>query len=256
MIANYHTHTWRCNHASGSEREYVENAVHSGLRILGFSDHGPYIFPGDYYSNFRMKIDQVSGYVDTVLDLRKEFADSVQIPLGLELEFYPGLFRDTISFLRDFPFDYLIQGQHFVDDEFDAPYSGLITHDDTLLRKYVNQSIDGMQTGLFTYFAHPDLLNYQGDSKTYCREMVRICREAKSCGLPLEYNLLGQATFRNYPNVDFWRLAAEEGCQVIMGMDAHNPKALADLTQWEKGLSFLASLGITPIETVELRSII
>ena len=27
MIANYHTHTWRCKHAVGTEREYVEQAI-------------------------------------------------------------------------------------------------------------------------------------------------------------------------------------------------------------------------------------
>ena len=37
MIANYHTHTPRCNHAVGSEVEYVENALAQGLKILGFS---------------------------------------------------------------------------------------------------------------------------------------------------------------------------------------------------------------------------
>ena len=37
MTANYHTHTWRCNHASGTEREYIEKAIESGIRILGFS---------------------------------------------------------------------------------------------------------------------------------------------------------------------------------------------------------------------------
>lgn len=41
MIANYHTHTWRCGHAFGDEREYVENAIVGGLKILGFSDHTP-----------------------------------------------------------------------------------------------------------------------------------------------------------------------------------------------------------------------
>lgn len=41
MIANYHTHTWRCNHAVGTEREYVERAIEGGLKILGFSDHTP-----------------------------------------------------------------------------------------------------------------------------------------------------------------------------------------------------------------------
>ena len=38
MIANYHTHTWRCRHADGTEREYVERAIEGGLKILGFSD--------------------------------------------------------------------------------------------------------------------------------------------------------------------------------------------------------------------------
>lgn len=36
MIANYHTHTWRCRHADGTEREYVERTIEGGLKILGF----------------------------------------------------------------------------------------------------------------------------------------------------------------------------------------------------------------------------
>ena len=39
LIANYHTHTKRCHHACGEDREYVEAAIESGLKILGFSDH-------------------------------------------------------------------------------------------------------------------------------------------------------------------------------------------------------------------------
>ena len=35
MIANYHTHTWRCRHADGTEREYVETAIEAGLSLLG-----------------------------------------------------------------------------------------------------------------------------------------------------------------------------------------------------------------------------
>ena len=48
MIANYHTHTWRCRHADGTEREYVETAIEAGLKILGFSDHTPQVYPGGY----------------------------------------------------------------------------------------------------------------------------------------------------------------------------------------------------------------
>ena len=56
---SFHNHTWRCNHATGTEREYVENAVKHGMTVLGFSDHSPYVFEGDYYSGFRMKPDQI-----------------------------------------------------------------------------------------------------------------------------------------------------------------------------------------------------
>ena len=52
--ANYHTHTPRCRHAGGSEREYIENAIAAGMTTLGFSDHTPYFFEGKYYSSFRM----------------------------------------------------------------------------------------------------------------------------------------------------------------------------------------------------------
>ena len=90
MIANYHTHTWRCNHASGTERQYVDNALKAGLRILGFADHAPYIFPNGYYSHFRMKLSQLQDYGDTVLKLREDYAGQIQIPLGLEIEYYPG----------------------------------------------------------------------------------------------------------------------------------------------------------------------
>ena len=73
MIANYHTHTWRCRHADGTEREYVERAIEGGLKILGFSDHSPYPFPEGYDSGMRMRLDQGEGYVDTVLALKKEY---------------------------------------------------------------------------------------------------------------------------------------------------------------------------------------
>ena len=36
---NFHTHTTRCLHASGSDEEYVLKAIELGYKTLGFSDH-------------------------------------------------------------------------------------------------------------------------------------------------------------------------------------------------------------------------
>ena len=60
LTTNFHTHTTRCNHAAGETLQYVEiNNKEGGLKVLGFSDHSPYFFSGDYYSTFRMKREQV-----------------------------------------------------------------------------------------------------------------------------------------------------------------------------------------------------
>ena len=255
MKVNLHTHTWRCNHADANEKQYVENALKAGLEILGFADHTPYVFPAGYYSNFRMTMDQLPGYVDTVFMLRQEYAGRIEIPLGLETEFYPRHFGELLSRLRDYPMDYLILGQHFVGNEYDAPYNGLASRDEALLKQYVRQSCDAMNTGVFTYFAHPDLIHFIGDEKIFRHHMRDICREANSCGMPLEFNLLGLAGGRHYPTKAFWELAAEEGCSVVLGRDAHSPDALLDDKTEKKALEILASLGIQPVERTELKAI-
>ena len=38
-MINMHTHTARCMHARGEDREYVEKAIEAGFEVLGMSDH-------------------------------------------------------------------------------------------------------------------------------------------------------------------------------------------------------------------------
>lgn len=256
MIANYHTHTWRCNHAVGQESEYVENAIAAGLRILGFSDHSPYLFPGDHDSWFRMRPEQLEDYVQTVLALRKRYHGKIDIPIGLEMEYYPDLIGDLLPLLRDQPLDYLILGQHVLGNEVGEPFSGTPTEDKTLLMRYCDQSMDAMQSGLFTYFAHPDLCHYVGgDSKFYSQQIRRLCQEANSCGIPLEINILGISENKHYPNLRFWEVAAEENCSVVLGRDAHKPEQLLDSRSEQKALEIVQKFALKLLDTVELRKI-
>lgn len=254
MIANYHTHTPRCNHAWGTEAEYVEKALEAGLQILGFSDHSPYVFPGEYYSRFRMRPEQLEDYVSSVLAVRKAYEGRIQIPLGLELEYYPEHLPNLLPILKDQPLDYLILGQHFVDNEIGAHYSGHRTADKGHMERFTNQVIDAMQSGLFTYFAHPDILNYVGEDHRFWREQVRrICREANQCGIPLEINLLGMLELKHYPNDRFWEIVAEEGCDVILGRDAHEPEQLLMQEYLDRGLNIVRRYGLHLLDTVPLR---
>ena len=138
MIANFHTHTARCNHAGGTDREYVESAIRAGVKVLGFSDHSPYWFPNGYYSTHRMKPDEIEGYVNSVLSLKEEYKNDIKIHLGFEAEYYPLYFDKMLELIKPYPYEYLILGQHFLRNELDhihvvkpnMPYSDLACYVD------------------------------------------------------------------------------------------------------------------------------
>lgn len=252
MFANYHTHTWRCNHASGTEREYVEQAIGSGIRILGFSDHTPYPFSDGHRSGFRMSLEQAADYFDTVSELKRIYAGQVEIHMGLEAEYYPACFDALLDFLKDFPCEYLILGQHFTNNETDGVPSGAPTREEAVLARYVDQMLGAMGTGKFTYAAHPDLLNWKGSPELYTQHMRRLCRGAKDLGIPLEINCLGLYEGRNYPNRAFWEIAGEAGNQVVIGCDAHQPEALRRPQVEAAARALAAECGLPVLETVPL----
>ena len=226
MIANYHTHTWRCRHARGAEREYIEEAIRGGIKLLGFSDHTPYPFSDGHDSGFRMALDQTEDYFRTLTDLKREYAGEIELHIGVEAEYYPQVFPILLDYLKDYPCEYMILGQHMLENEETGEYMGNKTADPGVLRRYVDQVLAGLSTGRFLYLAHPDLINWVGDGAVYHREMTRLCQGAKELGYPLEINFLGLYDHRNYPCPTFWRIAGEVGNAVVLGCDAHEPEAL------------------------------
>ena len=92
MKANYHTHTVRCHHAVGDEREYIENAIDAGMKILGFSDHTPQFFKSGYVSGMRMTPDEAPEYVSCIKNLAQEYSGKIKIYTGFEAEYFPSLF--------------------------------------------------------------------------------------------------------------------------------------------------------------------
>ena len=121
MKANYHTHTWRCHHAEGTEREYIEKAIEAGMEILGFSDHAPYPYPEGYVADYKMLPSGLEDYVNTILDLKREYRDQIDIRLGMEAEYYPAMWERFLSLVEPYPIEYLLLGQHFLGNEYDDP---------------------------------------------------------------------------------------------------------------------------------------
>lgn len=250
MLANYHTHTPRCNHAIGNEREYIERAIECGFTVLGFSDHAPQPYPNKYHSTIRMNMNEIENYTNTLLDLRQEYKDKITILIGYEVEYTHKYFDKLMKELQKYPLDYIIQGQHFVPDEINGVYVGNKNNDEKLLASYVDLTIQGMETGLFTYLAHPDLVNFTGDDETYKKHMVRIVEASIKYNIPLEVNMLGFEDKRNYPCNRFFKMAAEMGANFVIGCDAHTPKSIKQPENIVGFMDFLKSHNISFAENL------
>ena len=108
ISANYHTHTIRCKHAVGTEREYIEAAISEGFKILGFSDHTPQPYPESFTSGIRMDMSELQDYTDTLVKLRDEYKDDIQILIGYEVEYSRKYFEPLLKELKKYPLDYII----------------------------------------------------------------------------------------------------------------------------------------------------
>lgn len=125
-------------------------------------------------------------------------------------------------------------------------------------RRYAEQVVEALETGLYRYLAHPDLfLNrvtaFDADAEKACRD---ICAAAARLDIPLEYNMAG-LTLQDRPDGslgytrdEFWRIAAEYPVKAIVGCDAHAPSELDVVPAIEEKKAFLHSLGIPVLDTL------
>ncbi len=248
MKANYHTHTKRCGHATGEDREYVEAAIQSGLEILGFADHCPWVYENGYRSSIRLSPSEVDGYFSSLEDLRKEYRDDICIYIGFESEYLPALIPEQEKLLADYPLDYRILGQHFLGPDQEQIYVGAPFQEESYLEKYAALAMAGISTGKYLYFAHPDLPYFLGSDEVYRKHMLPLCHFLKEKNIPIELNVLGVADKRHYPNPRFLELAREAGNSVILGIDAHSPEQLLNHTAISEAEKLCEAYGLERIE--------
>ena len=232
---NIHTHTYRCGHASGRDKEYVEAAIAQGIPVLGFSDH--VMLPHHEQPGIRGSISLLKDYIGSIQDLKKRYEGQCEIYVGFEAEWYGDQYASYYKeLLERKDFDYLILGQHCFDYFGHLYWYARLTPPESI-RKYRDDLIAGMESGLFTYVAHPDIyVAWEGEFDEAAEEVAEdICSTASRLGIPLELNcgMLRQTDYVRqegslaYPCAYFWKIAAKHGVKAIIGIDAHRPQDFA-----------------------------
>ena len=251
MKTNYHTHTTRCMHATGTDEEFVLSALKGGYEVLGFSDHTPWKYHTDYVADMRMQPADLPDYVESLRTLQQKYAGHIEIKVGLECEYFPEYLHWLKEQVKEYKLDYVIFGNHFYHTDEKFPDFGHHTTSRDMLDLYEESAIEGMESGLYSCLAHPDLFmrSYPAWDR-HCNLAARhICRTAARLGIPLEYNigrwLLGEdGETATYPHPQFWHIAANEGCTAIVGLDAHDHTEL-ETADYNRALQELKDLKIT-----------
>lgn len=255
LYANFHTHTPLCMHAWGDEEAYVRTAMERGVRVLGFSDHTPHRFRGGLLSSTRMTPEELPLYCERILALKEKYRDKLDIHLGLETECYTGDgFDKTLALYEGLPIEYMICGQHTDTDEvaegtmhFFRPYDT----SDRSLELYFERLHAALDTGRYTYLAHPDFL-YHENRALYETRMRELLLRAKREGVPVELNMIGITGKRHYHSPLYLRLLGETGCPTVIGCDAHAPEHVADPDALSLAARAIREHGITMARTLDL----
>ena len=254
MKYNYHTHTYRCNHATGTEREYIKEQISIGIKKLGFSEHIPFIYPHGKENSYRLPKTLEKEYIDTISSLREEYRDKVEIFIGYETEYLPKHFEEMVRSAKMSGAEYLILGQHSVGyDGVDLHWSTDATNDVKKLKEYADCVVDAMMSGYISFVAHPDIFNFTGDIKIYREQMRRICVASNETNTPLEINLLGIRQNRNYPNEIFWEIAGEEQCEVVVGFDVHDLAGAHDTASLEYANELVKKYNLTLLDDPKIK---
>lgn len=247
---NYHTHTYRCNHATGTEEDYVISAIKNNIICLGISDHSPY--PDDRL-NFRMMYSELLEYLSIIDKLKLKYKNKITIYKGLEIEFDPFSMDYYHYLLNDFKVDYLALGQHvfFHNGKFSGSFD--LTSTDQYV-SYANTIASAFETGFFKFLCHPDVIfinNLPWDEN--CEKACNIIIEAaQKHNMILELNASG---FRkglkdycdgerySYPHIAFWRKVSKTNIKVLVNSDCHAPEDVWD-DNMDKAYVFARELGL------------
>ena len=240
MKSNYHTHTTFCD-GKNTAREMTLAAIDKGFDILGFSSHSMYPFAESWHIAPR----EHQAYCNEIRSLKEEFSSQLQILLGFEADYLPGICLPDLNRYKAFKPDYLIGAVHYVMGK-----DGFIEADGNCeevkegIEKYFSGSVkeavctyfaserEMLKKGNFTFLAHPDLIRKQNRSEMlfneeddwYKKEVDALALDISRSGVCVEINTGGMARGylkSPYPSLYFLEKLHTLNVPLTINSDAH-----------------------------------
>ena len=247
MIANYHTHTRWCRHATGEIEDYILEGIRNGLKALAITDHVPH--RGDPDPR-RLQWQEFEAFNRELDEMILRYQDQIRLIKGFECEYYPGSMDDYRMFREQYGYRIMILGQHTSKDR-TVNYFSEKKEPELLL--YTDEVLEGLQTGMFDFLAHPDMpmSHYEGSRAFALEQMARIFAECEKRNIPVEINANGCRGNRGYPDREIWEMSRDYQLTRLISSDAHQVKYLCDEKGVKAAEQFAEELGIRVTEWID-----
>jgi len=222
-------HTPLCKHAQGEPEEYAAVAEERGLRGIIVTCHNPAI--DGWSPTVRMDESQFESYVQMVERARKIWEGRVDVRLGMECDFVPGMEKALATQLQRADFNHILGSVHPQIAEYQQRYfNGDVV---AFQRTYFEHLALAAETGLFDTLAHPDLVKNEFPQEWEIARLMdtigtSLDRIAAS-GTAMELNTSGlQKKVREMnPGRAILVEINARGIPVVLGADAHVPQRVA-----------------------------
>ena len=257
MITDYHTHSWRCGHATGIMAEYVETAIARGVGEIGLTDH-IYLYyqpAADRNSEWAMPESQYSEHYREMLAVRDQFRKEIPVRISVEADYVEGFEAELRRFLDEYEFDYVLGAVHFMDGWLiDAPENSDRYRDGNvaeIYRRYYLQMAKAVRTGLFDVMAHLDLPKKFGHPPDgdVSAELDELLDTIEATGTVVEVSTAGlrKPIGEIYPSPAIITEIAKRNIAIVLSSDAHAPGEIA--AGFTSTIRLLRDLGIHQVTT-------
>jgi histidinol-phosphatase (PHP family) len=247
FLYDSHMHTTLCKHAWGTPQEYAAMAEKKGLKGIIFTCHNP--GPKGWSERVRMSLDEFTTYVSIVETAQKEWQGRVDILLGLESDYIPGIEPFLEKLHQKADFQYILGSVHpqlpYYRDTF---YNGDV-HSFELT--YFEHLVMAAESGLYDCLAHPDLVKNSYPDQWQVEKLLDDIRhnldQIAKTNIAMELNTSGlHKRFKEMnPGKTILSEMQKRNIPVVLGSDAHSPNRVA--ADFEQALSILSEVGYAEV---------
>lgn len=239
-----HMHTTLCKHARGPLSDYAAQAERVGLRGISITCHSP--MPFGWNPKARMSINQLPQYVDMVYEVRDQYAGRVDVRLGLESDYMPGMESWLDDLHRRYDFSYALGSVHPQTDEYQSIYLNGSTRLE-YEKSYFENLAQAAESGLFDCLSHPDIVKIvhpkQYDVTDHLDAIRRSLDRIARAGTAMEFNTSG--VNKPYPEMNpgpaILAEMALRDIPVVIGSDSHDARRVG--ADFDKALAQLQDAG-------------